>query len=170
MASPGSNVAYCDIDELKPFIDTRILGILVSDTGKPYVGDPWSESNVLPNQLLAACGNLEAALLVGAKYTAEELSVDNLSTASRMHMLRIIAGLLMGGLRDRRGVIAGDKAPVIADWAEKEITKLRNGIRILSIPTVQEAREGITARDESLVARTQRQGIVSRNSRYFGIR
>lgn len=166
-ASPGSNVAYCTATELKPFIDKRMLATLLSDTGTPLSGDPFADGTNLPSILLSACGNLEAALLVGAKYTAEELTSD-IPAASRMHMVRIIAGLVVGACRDRRGIVT-EKLPQISDWAEKEITKLRNGVRILSLPSVQDARAGMTARDESIQARFQRPTYAARKSRFYGI-
>ena len=131
------------------------------------MGDPFAESVFLPKILLSACGALEAALMVGAKYTADELTHD-VPEASRQHMVRIIAGLVMGALRDRRGIVT-EKEPQISAWAEKEITKLRNGVRILSLPSVQDARAGMTSRPEDYQTRAQRPDYSNRKNRFFGI-
>lgn len=166
-ASPGSNVAYCTQADLKPYIDSRTMATLLSDSGKPLTGDPFTDTVFLPSILLSACGALEAALLVGAKYTAEELASE-VPEASRQHMVRIIAGLVMGALRDRRGIVT-EKEPQISAWAEKEITKLRNGVRILSLPSVQDARAGMTARKENYQTRLCRPDYSNKKSRFFGI-
>lgn len=177
MASPGTDTPYCTAAELKPYIDKRALAQLVCDGGtNPYftppntwTGDPFTDTAVLPPILLAACGTVESACLVGAKYTADEL--DNLPAASKQHMIRIIAGLIMDTLRGRRTEYGtSDKQMLPASWAQKELDKLRNGTRIFSIPSVQDARAGMSTRDETPTARVQRNDIVVRNRRYFGIR
>lgn len=169
MPQEGSSTSYCTAAELKPYIDKRVLAALLSDTGTPLTGDPFTDSVNLPSILLAASGTLESACLVGAKYTADEL--DNLPAASKQHMIRILAGLVMDTLRNRRTEFStGDKEVRGASWAEKQIVMLRNGHRIFSIASVQDARAGTQTRDESPTARANRRDIVVRNSRYFGVR
>ncbi len=167
MALPGSDTAYCTADELKPFIDKRVLAAYLSDSGQPISGDPFADTTLLPDLLLSVSGTLESACLVGAKYTADEL--DNLTAASKNHMFRILAGLLVDALRGRRDIIS-EKEARPASWAQKELESLRKGYRIFSVPAVQDARAGTTARDETLQARIQRNGIVTRMNRYYGIR
>jgi len=167
MALPGSDTAYCTADDLKPFIDKRVLAAYLSDSGQPLSGDPFADTVILPSLLLSISGTLESACLVGAKYTADELA--NLTAASKNHMMRILAGLLMDALRGRRDVIS-EKESRPASWAQKELEALRKGYRIFSVPAVQDARAGTTARDESPPARQARNAITTRFNRYYGYR
>ena len=167
MALPGSDTAYCTAIDLKPYVDTRVLSTYLSDTGKPYVGDPWADTTMLPALLKSISGTLESACLVGAKYTAEEL--DTLPEDSKQHMFRILAGLLMDALRGRRDIIS-EKESRPASWAQKELDSLRKGYRIFSIASVQDARAGMSTRDESLQKRIQRSVVTTRFHRYYGYR
>jgi hypothetical protein len=169
VGSPGSNIAYCAGNDLKPFIDKRWLAQLISDAGAPVGGDPFADSVVLPSLILAAGGEVESACLVGGKYTPDDL--NNLLANSKQLLIRIIAGLVVKQGRERRMYVEDEKRQnlPIARFAQTQLDLIRKGERIFSVAAVQDART-MSSRDESLPARVVRDGITERNHRYFGRR
>ncbi len=171
MSSWAGIAPYCTAANLKPFIDDRFLRRLLSDTGKPLVTDPWVDAVTLPALIESISGEVEAALFVGCKYTSEEiLAMENNGKA---FLYRILAGLLMASLYDRRGVL-GDQEQENRSretvWARKQLDLMRKGTRILPIPTAAEARAGATTRDESQPARNNRKAYTYRFRRVMGER
>ena len=81
MVLPGSDTAYCTADDLKPFIDKRVLAAYLSDSGQPLSGDPFCRYRHSSQPVAIHLRNAESACLVGAKYTADELA--NLTAASK---------------------------------------------------------------------------------------
>jgi hypothetical protein len=169
MGSPGASAPYCTGNDLKPFIDSRWLGQILSDSGQPVAGDPFSDGVVLPSLILAAGGEVESACLVGGKYAP--LDLVNLEANSFKMLVRIIAGLVVRNGRERRMYMENEKRTdmPIARWATTQLDLIRKGERIFSVVAVQDART-MSSRDESLPARVVRDGITERNHRYFGRR
>ena len=169
MGSPGSATPYCSGSDLKPFIDKRWLATLLSDSGSPIGGDPFADTTILPQLILAAGGAVESACLVGGKYTPDDL--NNLEANSKQLLNRILAGIVVQMVRERRQYVEGEKKQQqpIARFAETHLSLIRKGERIFSVVAVQDARTS-SARDESLPARIVRQGITERNHRLFGRR
>lgn len=171
MSSWAGIAPYCTAANLKPYIDTRYLARLLSDTGKPLVTDPWIDTVILPAMIDSVSGEVEAALFVGCKYTSEEIL--NMESNGKAFLYRMLAGLLMAALYDRRGML-GDQEQENRTretvWARKQLDLMRKGTRILPIPDVAEARAGSTVRDESQAARTNRKAYTNRFRRVMGER
>jgi len=171
MSSWAGLTPYCTAANLKPYIDTRVMRQLLSDTGKPFVGDPWTDTDILPSMLASISGELEAALFVGAKYTNEE--IENMEANGKQFLYRLLAGLLSAALFDRRSVLGerdAENRSREAVWARKMLDNMRKGIRILPIPDVALARAGATTRDETQQARNDRRAFTYRFRRVFGSR
>lgn len=171
MSWEGMN-AYATASNLKPYIDTRVLSRLISDTGKPStLPDPFTDTDILPHVLSAASGELEAALFVGAKYTVED--IEGMATNGQAYLRRIMAGLVLAALYERRGVLGEQEQENRTRetvWARKQIDLMRKGTRILPIAEVAEARAGTTVRDESPKARQERNAYTNRFRRVMGTR
>lgn len=164
--------AYCTADNLKPFIDKRIMGKLLSDEGRSGVlADPWADTVILPGVIASVSGELEAALFVGCKYTVEQ--IQGMEANGLQFLYRLLAGLILQALYERRGVMGSreqENMPTFTNWARRMLDMMRKGTRILPIPEVAEARAGATTRDESMVARNNRNAFTSRFFRAYGRR
>lgn len=171
MSSWAGIAPYCTAANLKPYIDKRYLARLLSDTGKPIATDPWLDTEVLPFLIDSISGEVEAALFVGCKYTSEQ--VENMESNGKAFLYRLLAGLLMSALYDRRGMLGDNEQENRTRetvWARKQLDKMRAGTRILPIPEVAEARAGSTVRDESQTARNNRKAYTYRFRRVMGER
>ena len=162
---------YCTAANLKPFIDKRVMQRLLSDTGMPLITDPWLDTEILPFLIDSISGEVEAALFVGCKYASDDIL--NMENNGKQFLYRMLAGLLLAALYDRRGVLGDqeqENRPRETVWARKQLDKMRAGTRILPIPDVAEARAGSSVRDESKPARDNRKAYTYRFRRVMGER
>lgn len=164
--------AYATADNLRPFVDKRIMGKLLSDEGRSGVqADPWTDTVILPDVIASVSGEVESALFVGCKYTVEQ--IEGMELNGLKFLYRILAGLILQALYERRGVMGSreqENMPVATNWARRQLDMMRKGTRILPIPEVAEARAGATTRDESQNARNARGAFTQRFFRAYGRR
>lgn len=158
----GSDTPYCDGEDLASFIDGTLLGQLVVDNGVADT-DPYNNAKYL-EMVKAACGELESAAMVGGKYTADMLA--NMSGNAKSFRNSIIAGIVIGYMRDRRVVVREDELKQYVR-SSKLLKDLREGIKIFPFQEIQDART-MSSRDESPQAQARRNTVVSEASRFFG--
>jgi len=163
--SYGSNDSYVTADELKPYIDERILAEVLSDDETP-VSNPFASSKFTAMRLRAS-GAIESACLHRGQYTVDDL--ENLTLASREYMVGVAAGLIWGYMRDRRGVAGDEKKMKQAQDAEDVLDALRDGARVFSVVATLNA-SNMESRDETQTAQATRHSFTNTARRFFGIR
>ena len=117
---------YITVAEFSESYDSRLLAQLGSDTGVPGL---VNESNsILLNAIEQASGNIEAAALVGGRYTSTDLVA--LVAEDDWHLKSVTAALAIGHLYDRRGGLMPDTILRKVRAAHDFLAKLREGIQI----------------------------------------
>lgn len=125
-------MAYATPLELLERKDARDIGDLVSDTETPVSpADLPSNTNLLA-ALDDASGDIEAALLVGGKYTTDDL--DGLTGNSRYHLVRITIEVAMYHLLRRRPEANLDQLEYYSKLRDSYIEPLRGGSNVFNIP------------------------------------
>lgn len=140
--SRTSSTSYCSASELLKRVDRRTVARLCSDTTTPVV-DAQLEGNAnLDAALLGASGEVEAACLVGERYSPTDLAL--LEGAALAFLQDIVAGLAITRLYRRRPN-PEMKEPAIAAEARAMLQQIRDGERIFG--TDEHADAGVMQHD-----------------------
>ena len=158
----GAN-AYATAADVALYADVRDVNDLLADGSTPgnYLTNPK-----LAELLAAASGEIEAACLVGKRYSPDDLSALEGNSAAMLRKLTV--GLTMQMLRDRR-MRAGEKPLELIERAQLMLKDLREGVRIFGIEEVADAGE-IVARTQNATTRQLERGVSVIASRYFSPR
>lgn len=170
----GTLIPYCSPPEFLTFIDWRLVGDLCSDTDSrvplaTLQGTGPDYTNADPNlwaALMAASGELEAACLIGNRYTAVDLAA--LTGASAQYLKKLVSYLAYGILRHRRGIFDDDSQPQVKE-ARETIDRLEGGGAIFAFD--ETARAGKPKAEFYEQWEFDRLNLVSRmGRRVFGTR
>lgn len=129
---------YATRTEVIQFKDARDIGDLVADDGNRV-----SEANLATDSnfllaIQAASGEIEAACLIGNRYTTSDL--ENLTGNSAALLKRICADVTMKVLWDRREADQhGERRKYAIERAEKWLDQLRKGERVFNVTGVLDA-------------------------------
>jgi phage gp36-like protein len=154
---------YASITDLSNRIDVRILGDLVSDTNTRVTN--LTNNTILNVCLSGATGEINAACLVGERYTVVELS--SLTGDDQAILTDLCCWLAFKRLRMRRGLPLVDFPQI--DDAETFLQLLRNGDRTFNLEE-QEAAGNPTNFFPSLSYYVQWNDIRDYAYRYFPLR
>jgi hypothetical protein len=133
-------VSFCTAAQFLVAYDTRRIRQLLSDSGTPLTEGEVESSDVLQQLLDEAADLVYASVMVGKRYTADDLTTLAASTTSGFFLRRLNADLAFGLIVARRGVSATDitkLAPMFAA-AHNYLNDLRNGI--LLFPKIDDSR------------------------------
>lgn len=123
-------------DLLKRF-DARTLGDLAADDGKRIVPSALLSDANVASALDDASGEIEAALLQGARYSA--LDLTNLTGNSKQYLARICCEIAFGLLWRRRPWADDQQRLEAIKRADEHLERLRKGERVFDIVAVEQA-------------------------------
>lgn len=122
---------YADGDDLIARFDVEVVGDLATDNRTPLLRqDIPTHANVLV-ALLDACGDVEAQIKVGGRYTVTHL--ETLDTNSTALLKRIVCTIAMANLFERRPGVHVEMAKAVRERADEYVAKLQNGQAIFGI-------------------------------------
>jgi phage gp36-like protein len=134
-------MAYATPADLVARFDARDIGQLVSDD-KIVVSTYDLNTNVPCLVALSdAAGEIEAALLVGNRYTVVDL--QTLSANSNSLLVRMNCDVAMRNLCSRRFGWNPEKAKAIRELADTQLEKLRNGENAFNIQLTLDSAEPV---------------------------
>lgn len=164
--TPLSNAdSYCPVGEALKRADQRLLCELCSDQGSAVAASSLLTNANLAAALLDASGDLEAALLVGGRYTPADLAA--LTGAALGKLYRLITRLAVCYLYERRPDL-GD-VPEVYQKAEEHLEVLRTGKWIFG--TVEHANAGRPSHEVERARQVEaREGLAVQAEAYFGRR
>lgn len=164
--SSGS-ASYCTVAQFLAFFDSRTVGDLVSDSGSRVTAAQLTSNTTLGLLLQQASGELEAAALIGNRYTSADL-VALAATNSGIFLASVVAGLAFRNLIRRRPDMEIATPPQVEE-AEKCLQALSMGERIFGFQETMDS--GETQEDTETSYDVDRRKMVSWHSqRYFGRR
>lgn len=138
LTSISGPAAYCTPEQMVTRYDTRTIGQYLSDDGVKLTADQVQASPILRSLLQEASGELEAALLRGGRYTAQDLG--NLTNNGLEMLAGLVAGYAMFLIWDRRpGRFVDHQLPLRAQIAVDKLDKLATGERILPFQEAADA-------------------------------
>lgn len=126
--------------------DARVIGDLVNDTDSQVDPSSLATDPVLLQMLADASGDIESALLVGERYSLNNLqpyhattNPAGLSDTSLALLSRMTCDIAYAMLLRRRGEINPDKHSGILDLAEKYLKDLRSGSAVFGLSPQEQA-------------------------------
>lgn len=166
---------YCTSTQSLSWVDFRVLGQLLSDSGIPLTHTQVINSDTYNDLLLSASGEVEAACTVASQYVIDPTATPPrndlaaLTGASKLLLARMVTGLAVHQAYQRRPDRSPAKSPEVVEWAREMLKALRLGEKIFGL--LESARAG-TLTDETEVAATveARNGITVEAQRIFGRR
>lgn len=164
----SASTSYCTAAQFLGFFDGRTVGDLCSDTGTRIAAAALLTDANLSLALKGASGELEAAVLLGNRYTVADLQALTSTYNSGIFLARIVAGLTFRDLLRRRPDLEIQKPPQ-SEEAEKIIQALSMGERIFAFS--ETANAGATEEDvETSRDVDDRRMVTWHTRRYFGRR
>lgn len=160
-------MAYASGANLLERYDARDIGDLVADDGTQItaVNIP-TNTNVLA-ALNDASGEIDAALMVGNRYAASELS--GLTGNSQYHLIRMTCDIAMARIMGRRPGRDIEKLKAMMELAESHLERLRNGENVFNLADQKDAGNP-SASGLSAVEYSQSGLIRDRSRNYYPIR
>ncbi len=138
--------SYATPADLLKRYDARVVGDLVSDTDVQADPNELTTNAVLLQMLADASGDIESALLVGERYSLENLQAYNATTNpsgltenSLALLQRMTCDIAYALLLRRRGTVDPDRHAAVLDLAEKYLKDLRSGAAVFGIQAQEEA-------------------------------
>ena len=157
---------YCTPAQFLNFFDARTVGDLVNDVGQRVPASQLLTDPVLGQLLQEASGEVEAACLMGDRYTVADLQALNGNSA--LFLASIVAGLTYFKLIERRPDLDFE-IPPMAQRADKFLRALSMGERIFAFQETADA--GIVEDDyNSPALYDQTRGTSFECRRFFGRR
>jgi hypothetical protein len=162
----SAETAYCSVPQILNWFDARTVGDLVRDDGSRATPTQLQTDKVLQQMLQDASGEIEAACLVGGRYTVADLLV--LNGNSSIFLAGIVAGLAYMKLMERRPEYEIPE-PKRVDQARKALEALSVGEAIFALQETSDA--GRVEEDVETVADVDNRRMVSWHAaRYLGLR
>lgn len=167
----SSASSYCTVAEFLKRVDLRTVGDWASDDGvRVLAGALTTDAKVLA-ALADASGELEAAALIGGKYTVEDLAaLAATDCVGRAKLYRLISDLALCFLYDRRPQMFADaRPPNCWERATGWLNELAQGTRIFPFQQASDAGrlENSKVTDSELA---ERNGVLLQASPFFGVR
>ena len=160
---------YATGNDLIARYDADLIGDLANDDRVTIDRSSGSHDIAFhPNVVEAlddASGEINAALMVGGRYSIEQLA--ELSDQSKKHLVRITCAIAMCGLFDRRPEAASEKyRERVYDRAKELLKSLKSGDNIFGLPEEIEAGL-IDVGGPDVIDNENRNDLTSRMERYF---
>ena len=157
--------AYATGDDLIGRYDVDQVGDLASDDRETLDRADVPVHPHVAMSLEDASGEVDAALLAGGRYTAEQL--QNLTASAESYLKSIVCGLAMAALHERRPeAIDADLIDRLTKKAKDAILSLRRGENVFGIPEVIDATRTQISGPSAIDIRN-RNGLSSRMNRFF---
>lgn len=121
-------MSYATPTEFLKRYDARIVGDLVRDSGEQATSAELLDDVNLQAALDDASGDIDAALMVGERYTPTEL--DSLTGNSQTLLIRMCCDIAMAFLLRRRPSKDADKDTARLELAERHLNRLRDGEQV----------------------------------------
>lgn len=158
-------MAYADGDDLIARYDVDLIGDLASDDRETQDRNDVADHPHVLTALEDASGEVDAALLAGARYTVVQL--EGLTGRALSHLKSIVCGLAMAALHERRPEsVDSQLIERITQRARDAILALRRGDNVFGLPDHIDAGrthvEGPTA-----IELINRNGLPERMGRFF---
>lgn len=130
-------MSYATPRQLLDRYDWNDIGDLVSDSGTQV-----TEALILTNAKVAAAlndasGEVDAALLMGNRYSPSDLA--NLNGHSAYHLIRITCDIAMARIMGRRPGRDTERIKAMSEMAESHLERLRNGENVFNIQANKDA-------------------------------
>ena len=130
--------AYASNSDIIARYDARLLGDLCSDSGVRVAEANLEDDAKLTAALEDASGMVEAALLMGERYTTADLA--GLTGNSLNYLKRIVCEIAIYLLEDRRRYNKDDASRIRAfEKAEEHLEMLRKGSHVFNVEMVKDA-------------------------------
>ena len=120
-------MSYATPAQMLERFDARVIGDLVSDSDSQVSAAELLTDPILQAMLDDASGDIEAALLVGGRYTVADLS--GLTGNAQKHLVRICCEVAKAYLLRRRVSYNPEKDKAEIELAEHHLERLRSGER-----------------------------------------
>jgi phage gp36-like protein len=149
-------IARCDVDQ---------IGDLATDDREPLDRDAVATHPNVLAALLDASGEIDVALLVGGRYTPDQLAALTGNTMN--HLIRITCSLAIALLCERRpSRVSAEEAEAYRKTARAHLDALRRGENVFGIPAVLESGVIDTVAISAMELESLN-GITERMNRYF---
>lgn len=123
--------AYAEPSDMLARHDQSVVAQLCSDDGHKVPAEDLATDPNLLAALEDASGDVEAALLIGKRYSVEDL--EGLTGNSLAKLKRIVCTIAMANLLERRPVVHIQEADTYLKRAEAYLEQLRTGQRIFNL-------------------------------------
>ena len=156
---------YATGDDLVARYDIDVIGDLASDERETLERRDVSGHPHVLAALEDASGEVDAALLAGGRYSAEQL--ETLSGSAASYLKSIVCGLAMAALHERRPeACEADLIERLTKKAKDAIQSLRRGENVFGIPEVVDATRTELSGPSAMDLRN-RNGLAERMGRFF---
>ena len=116
--------------------DAQFVGDLVSDTGTTVAPSELLDNPVLRELIVSVSSEIFAALIVGERYSAEQLQSLTQEAADYLHLLTCDGVLLR--LKQRRGRFNSEKDGELQKRYEARIKSAKDGDALLYLPEAEQ--------------------------------
>lgn len=138
MTPASSTTTYCTGAQCVKFFDVRFLGRLLSDSGTAIAAADVPDDGNLNAELLAASGEIEAAVLCGGRYGPSDLAALQSSGAvGGAFLAKMVASIAVWNLMERRDPMV--EMPDRVARVLENMERLRSGENIFGFQEVQDA-------------------------------
>lgn len=160
-------MAYATGEELLERFDARLIGDLVKDNGVQEPVASLPEHQNLLSAIDDASADVDAALVVGGRYTPDDLQ-NNLSASAATFLRRLTCGLALIYLKQRRGRFDPEKDGALLKEINGKLDSLRTGANLLLLGDQEEAPAStIDLVTPKLVPVCRRNTIRARTRNYY---
>lgn len=158
-------MAYATGDDLIARYDIDLIGDLASDDRETQDRNDIADHPHVLTALEDASGEVDAALLAGSRYTAEQLTT--LTGASANYLKSIVCGLAMAALHERRPEsVDAQTIERITQRARDAILSLRRGDNVFGLQEHIDAGRTHTG-GPTAIDLINRNGLPERMGRFF---
>lgn len=162
-------MAYAAPSDLILRYDRTTVGQLCGDDKRAVSGVDLPTDPVCLGMLNDASGMIDAALLVGNRYTPADLL--GLSSNSSFLLIRVCCDIAMALLIDRRPGWNPERSKAIHELADSHLEKLRTGENTFNIQASMDAGEPVDSGPLTINYQPdQINNIVDRSRAYYGER
>lgn len=160
-------MAYATPKDLIDRYDANDLGDLATDDGSQVSEAALAKNSKILAALDDASGEVDAALLVGNRYSPVELR--DLTGHSRSHLVRIVCDIAAARMMGRRLGRDIEKVKLVIELAEGHLERLRRGENVFNLQPQKDAGNP-SAIGLSVVEYSQSDLIRDRTRRYYPAR
>lgn len=168
MTPDSATTPYCTAAQAVQFFDPSIWGDLLSDTKTRLTSAQVQANPILTQELLAASGEVEEAVLCGGRYSPTDLAaLQAAGTAGGTHLAKMVATLAFWNATERRYPKTEMPSRVMRIF--DSLDRLRTGEAIFGFIEVQEAGNAATQMFYPTLTELE-ESPVYQNRRMFGNR